>query len=195
MTRTTSTTPLARALLVGAVAGVVASLVMALYAMLAAYAKDTGFFTPLYHIASLLADDANMMRSMSAAQADGDSFTFLFGPAVLGALIHMTTGAAYGAVFGLLASRLPLSLHGLAGLAGVGAVYGFVVFAVSAFVGLPLAAAVFGAGDPIADMAQMAGWGTFIVEHVLFGLVLGILTAKWLSSRTGRTIQAGSASR
>ncbi len=68
---------LGRAVRIGAVAGVIASLVMAMYAMIAAYAKDTGFFTPLYHIASLVTNDANMMKSMQADQMNGDAFTFL----------------------------------------------------------------------------------------------------------------------
>jgi hypothetical protein len=174
MTRNTSTASLRRAVLVGAGAGVIASLVMAMYAMLAAYAKDTGFFTPLYHIASLVTDDSDMMKSMSADQMDGDAFTFFFGPAILGAMIHMMTGAMYGAVFGLIASRLRL---GIAALTGVGIVYGFLVFAMSAYIGLPLAATIFDSGDPIKNMAEMAGWGTFIIEHLMYGVVLGLLVA------------------
>jgi len=174
MTRNTSTASLRRAVLVGAGAGVIASLLMAMYAMLAAYAKDTGFFTPLYHIASLLTDDADMMRSMTADQQGGDAFTFLFGPALLGAVIHMMTGATYGAIFGVIASRLRL---GLAALAGIGLVYGFLVFVVSAYIGLPLAAAIFDSGDPIKNMAEMAGWGTFIIEHLIYGVALGLLVA------------------
>jgi len=174
MTRNTSTASLRRAVLVGAGAGVIASLVMAMYAMLAAYAKDTGFFTPLYHIASLVTDDSDMMKSVSADQMNGDAFTFLFGPAILGAMIHMMTGAMYGGVFGLVAARLRL---GIAALTGVGMVYGFLVFAISAYIGLPLAAAIFDSGDPIKNMAEMAGWGTFIIEHLIYGVALGLLVA------------------
>jgi hypothetical protein len=49
MTRTTtrSTSSIGRALLVGAGAGILASLVMAAYAMIAGRAKGAGFFTPL----------------------------------------------------------------------------------------------------------------------------------------------------
>lgn len=43
-----------------------------------------------------------------------------------------------------------------------------------AFVGLPAAAAIFDSGDQIADMAEMVGYGTFVVEHLIFGLVLGL---------------------
>lgn len=183
MTRTTTHSSLGRAVLIGAVAGVAASLAMAMYAMLAAYTKDTGFFTPLYHIASLVTDDSKMMTSMQADQMNGDAFTFLLGPAVLGAAIHMMTGAMYGAVFGVIASMLRL---GLVALTAAGLVYGFLVFVLSAFIGLPLAATIFESGDPIRNMAEMAGWGTFVVEHLLFGVVLGALTAVGLS-RSGAT--------
>lgn len=174
MTRTTTNSSLGRAVLIGAVAGVIASLVMAMYAMMAAYFKDTGFFTPLYHIASLVTNDADMMKSMKADQMNGDAFTFLFGPAILGAMIHMMTGAMYGAVFGAVVSRLRL---GFGALAGVGMVYGFGVFVMSAYIGLPLAASIFNSGDPIKNMAEIAGWGTFIVEHLMYGIALGALVA------------------
>jgi len=172
---------LGRAVLIGASAGVIASVVMAMYAMMAAYAKDTGFFTPLYHIASLVTSDADMMTSMKADGMGGDAFTFLFGPAVLGAMIHMMTGAMYGALFGGVVARLRL---GLAALAGVGMVFGFGVFAFSAYLGLPLAASIFDSGDPITNMAEMAGWGTFIIEHLMYGVALGVLVAVGLARST-----------
>lgn len=77
----------------------------------------------------------------------GSDFHFVFGTAVMGAM--------YGAVFGLVVSRLNLKL---ALLAGVGLVYGAIVIAMSSFIGLPLAAAIFDSGDPIKSMAEMAGW-------------------------------------
>jgi hypothetical protein len=155
----------------GAGAGVVASLAMAMYAMVAAWQQGTGFFTPLHHIASLVAPEDAMMASMTDAMA-GQDFHLVVGTAILGALIHMMTGAMYGAVFGLVAARLDLRL-GM--LVATGLAYGAAVFAMSAFVGLPLAAAVFGAGDPITNMAEMAGWGTFITEHLVFGAALALL--------------------
>jgi hypothetical protein len=176
LSRTTAarTSSLGRAVLIGAVAGVIASLVMAIYAMGASWAKDTGFFTPLYHIASLWADQDAMMKSMTAGMEDGDAFTFVGSTALLGALIHMMTGAMYGAIFGLAVSKLRL---GTALLTGLGIVYGAIVFAVSAWIGLPIAAALFDSGDQIENMAEMAGWGTFVIEHLIFGLVLGLLAA------------------
>ena len=165
---------LGRALVWGAGAGLLASLAMAAYAMMAAWAKDTGFFTPLYHIASLLISPDSMMTSMKAVMSDGGAFHFEFGPAVVGAIIHTMTGAMYGAVFAVIVSRLSLS-KGL--LVAAGVVWGAVVFTVSTWIGLPIAAAVFDSGDQIANMAAMAGWGTFVIEHLLYGLVLGALLA------------------
>jgi hypothetical protein len=177
MSRAVSTTgkPSAgRALVQGAVAGVVASLVMAMYAMGAAWVDGTGFFTPLHHIASLWAPQDSMMTSMQEAMS-GNDFQLSVGTALLGAVIHMMTGAMYGALFGLVVSRLRLG-RGAQLVVGVG--YGGLVFLASAFVGLPLAAAVFDAGDPISNMAEMAGWWTFAIEHLLFGLTLGALAAR-----------------
>lgn len=158
----------------GAAAGVGASLVMAMYAMVAALTyQHTGFFTPLYHIAATLAPGDAMMESMQSAMA-GNSFTFVFGPAALGAFIHMMVGAAYGAMFGVVA-RL-LRCHG-AVLVAAAVAWGLVVFAISSWVGLPVAASLLGGGDPIRDMAAMVGYQTFIAEHLLYGAVLGLLLA------------------
>lgn len=169
----TSRIGLGRAAAWGAGAGLLASVVMAGYAMSAAWAKDIGFFTPLYHIASLFISPHNMGASMEAAMG-GSDFHFAFGPAVLGAVIHMMTGAGYGAMFGLIVSRLPASRQLLV-VAGV--VWGALVFVVSTYVGLPIAAAIFNSGDQITHMAKMAGYGTFIIEHLVYGLVLGLLVA------------------
>lgn len=174
LTLSTSTrSPLGRVVAIGAGAGVVASLAMAMYAMVAAWAKDTGSFTPLHHIASLVVSQDSMMTSMQEAMA-GNAFHLEVGPALVGAMIHMMTGAMYGAMFAVVVSRLGL---GRMLLVGVGLVYGAMVFAVSAWIGLPIAAGIFGSGDQIADMAEMAGWGTFVAEHLVFGVVLGALVA------------------
>ena len=101
---------LARPAIMGAMVGAVASLAMAMYTMIAsATYQGTGFFTPLYHIASVFIEPKTMMTSMQHGMADS-TFYFVFGPAVLGAVIHM-----------------------------------------------------------------MVGYGTFLVEHVMFGLALGLL--------------------
>jgi hypothetical protein len=155
----------------GALVGIGAALVMAMFAMIAsATYHDTGFFTPLHHIAAAVGSPDAMMRSMEAGMA-GDTFALSPGTALLGLALHLVTGAFWGAVFGLIVSTG--WLHGVTGLVG-GVVYGLLVLVVMAFVALPVIASVFGGGEPISDMPRLAGWGTFTIEHAIYGAVLGL---------------------
>ncbi len=159
----------------GAVWGIIAAAVMAMLAMIAgATYLGSGFFTPLYHIASSVIEPTAMMTSMEKAMAGETNFYFAFAPAAVGMMVHFMTGAIYGILFALIARSLRLS--GGAAIAA-GAAFGVGVLLFSSFVGLPVAAAVFGGGDPIADMPKMVGWTTFTIEHVMYGIVLG---AGWL---------------
>ncbi len=159
----------------GAVWGIIAAAVMAMLAMIAgATYLGSGFFTPLYHIASSVIEPTAMMTSMEKAMAGETNFYFAFAPAAVGMMVHFMTGAIYGILFALIARSLRLS--GGAAIAA-GAAFGVGVLLLSSFVGLPVAAAVFGGGDPIADMPKMVGWTTFTIEHVMYGIVLG---AGWL---------------
>lgn len=159
----------------GAVLGMAASLVMAAFAMMAAATyQHVGFFTPLYHIASTFISPSTMMASMKEA-ATGGAFSFSFGPAVLGAIIHMMIGAMYGVMFAVVALRL--RLRGPV-LVAAGVLWGAMAFVVSSFAALPVAAHLFGSGDQIAHMASAVGYDTFLTEHLLFGLALGLLLAR-----------------
>ena len=132
--RTDMKSGLGRTLIVGAIAGVIASLVMAMFAMIAAATyQHTGFFTPLYHIASLFLDPSTMMASMQQGMT-GSNFYFVFGPAVVGALVHMMVGAMYGIVFAVIVRMA--KLRGTNLIIG-GMIYGAIIFAMSAWVGLP----------------------------------------------------------
>jgi hypothetical protein len=177
-----STSRMKRWTMLGASGGLAGAVAMAMYAMVvsAAY-KDVGFFTPLYHIASAFISPQAMMASMEQAAA-GDTFTFDAWPALVGMLAHLVTGAVAGAVYGALASLLTLSR---ALVVAAGALYGLAVMVSNAFVGLPIVAAVFGGGDPISDMPSMVGWGTFTIEHLLYGLVLGAVVAIGTGRRAG----------
>ena len=60
--------PTTRTFGAGTVAGIVAGVAMAMYAMLAAVTyQDSGFFTPLYHIASTFIEPTAMETSMQRA--------------------------------------------------------------------------------------------------------------------------------
>lgn len=166
--RTTGKTPYGTAASIGALAGIVAAVVMASYAVLASWAQGDGFFTPLYHLAAVWSSETAMHTSQREAMT-GSDFHFVFGSALLGVLVQLITGAVYGAIFGLLVSRFVLPLLTAA---GVGLVYGLVVMVVSAYLVLPLAESLFGSSQVISDMPTIVGWGNFTIEHLLYGLVL-----------------------
>jgi hypothetical protein len=174
----------------GALLGIVAAVAMGLFAMIAsATYHDTGFFTPLHHIASAVIGPDAMMRSMEAGMT-GDTFDVSVGPAVLGLGLHLLTGAFWGAIFGLIVSTG--RLRGPIGLVG-GIAYGLAVMLVMALVALPIIASVFGGGEPISDMPRLAGWGTFTIEHAIYGAVLGLWPLRRGSEpRSEGAIQQGS---
>ncbi len=173
-TETVDSTSLSRAISVGVFGGVIGSLAMAMYAMIISNSvKHTGFFTPLYHIASSFISGKAMMTSMTQGM-HGNNFYFTFGPAVVGAVVHMMTGAIAGAIFAVIVSKGHLS-RSLTVVAGT--MFGLLVLVVNGVVGLPIAAHVFGGGKPISDMAKIVGCGHFTVEHVIFGMMLGIVVA------------------
>lgn len=169
----TTRTRITHAASMGAIAGIIASLMMGGFAMVAAATyQGTGLFTPLHHIASVFISPTAMMSSMESATMGGSNFEFATGAALLGALIHMMIGAMYGVGFAVLASLT--RIRGMA-LVAAAVVWGGLVFVISSFLGLPLAAAIFNSGDQIANMAELVGYGTFLVEHLIFGLVLGLI--------------------
>lgn len=179
MNQTDNVTTLKR----GAVAGMIGAAVMAMFAMVASVTyQHHGFFTPLFHISAVTGSPQSMMTSTMRAAA-GDKFWFTPGAAVVGLMIHMLTGAAYGMGIGLLLRAVSRPL-----LIPVGALSGLAVFAISSFVGLPIAASVTGAGSTVSHMARMVGYGTFLVEHVMFGLAVGVFA--YLASATGHRAPA-----
>ncbi len=156
----------------------IAGAVMAMFAMIASVTyQHHGLFTPLFHISALFGSPDAMMRSAAEAMA-GSRFWFSPGPAVLGLVIHMMTGAMFGIGFAFIARRLARRLPRTT-LVPVGAADGLSVFVVSAFIGLPVAAKITNSGRTISDMAKMVGWATFAVEHMMFGVVLGVLATRF----------------
>jgi hypothetical protein len=93
------------------------------------------------------------------------------GPFLLGAFIHMMVGASYGAVFGVL---IWLARSSGPSVLIAGLVWGVAVFTFSSCIGLPITAALLDAGYPIANMATMVGYPTFLIEHLIYGAALGV---------------------
>ncbi len=159
---TVNTRSISRAISAGVLGGVVGSIAMAMYAMIISSVKDIGFFTPLYHIASTFISQNAMMTSMAQDMEQGSSGYFDLGPAAVGVIVHMMTGAIAGAVFGAIISKIHASR---AVTVVAGTMFGLLVMVVNGFIGLPIVSNLFGGGEPISDMAKMVGWGHFTVQH------------------------------
>ncbi len=152
-----------RTVVAGAIAGMVAGAVMAMYAMIAsATFLHQGFFTPLYGIASPIAGQSAMMTSMQKG------VSFAFGPALLGLVVHMMWSAMYGVVFALIARAA--RLRGVTAVIA-GAVFGLAIQLVMSVIVLPILG--------LASMPGTIGLPSFTVEHLLFGLTLGL----WIAAR------------
>lgn len=174
VTDKTHATSVSQGVRYGVVGGIVGSIAMAMYAMIISSSdKHTGFFTPLYHIASAFISPNAMMTSMTEAMHGNQSY-FNLGSAIVGAIVHMMTGAIAGAIFGAVAARIASSRI-VTILAG--AVFGLLVLVVNSFIGLPIVSHLFDGGQPISHMAKIVGWGHFTIEHLIFGLVLGLIVA------------------
>ncbi|MDP8970382.1 MAG: hypothetical protein M3N52_07800 [Actinomycetota bacterium] len=176
-----------KAVAVGLAAGLVGAVAMAMFAMVAgATYLGSGFFTPMYHIASAFGWSTAMQAMMTSMEQAGSGSTFYWaaGPALTGLLIHMVAGMLWGGAFGLVVRGLRTTR---AALVPVGIGFGLVVLLVMSYLVLPALASLFGSGEPIREMPAMVGWGTFATEHALFGLMLG-LVALWLDAPIdGRT--------
>ena len=153
----------------GVSAGLVASAILGLFAMVAsATYLGRGFFTPMYH-AAFIVDPQTMGVAIGKAGA-GETFYFAREAFLFGMIIHILVGGALGAVFAVLARAF--RLHGIRAIAG-GLVYGLAVMALMSLVVLPQVAAMSGAGRPISHMADQLGWPTFVAYFAVFGLALG----------------------
>lgn len=153
-------------------ASLLAGIAMAVLLMLVATLLRKGFFTPLYLVAAPFTGADEATTSMAAAEA-GNPLFYAPGPVTLGALVHLTSSLLSGAVF---ASLLPRIRVAGPGVVAAGVLYALAVMLVMSFAVLPLAAEVLGGGTVVADMAARLGWATWIVAHVVYGLVLGRLS-------------------
>ena len=161
-------------------ASLLAGIAMAVLLMLVATLLRKGFFTPLYLVAAPFTASDEATTSMAAAKA-GDPLFYAPGAVTLGALVHLTCSMLFGAVFASLVTRIRVAGPGVV---AAGVLYALAVMLVMSFAVLPLAAEVLGGGVVVVDMAVRLGWATWIVAHVVYGLVLGRLSVP----RSGRVV-------
>ena len=128
------------------VLGLIASVPMGMVAMMLALVAGMGFFEPLRLIASALLGEAALIGVF---------------PIVLGAMLHMMTGAVMGLVYGLLVSPA-------ASTPTTGVVYGLVVWA----------GATLSLGFVAPLMAQAMPHWLFAMAHVVYGVALARLARR-----------------
>lgn len=158
----------------GILAGMVAAVPMGLFSMIAAATyQHGGFFTPMYHIASLLGDDT-AARSLQEA-ASGDVFFFVPEPTIFGVAMHLVVGGFFGAIFSLVArSVVARIVPSRAIIIAVGIAFALLVMLLMSLVLVPAADAVLSGEERVSSFASVAGWGTFTIQHLIYGLVLGL---------------------
>lgn len=180
---TATPTGLVRPAVTGVVAGMIAAMGMAMYAMIASITyHHVGFFTPLYHIASTFTSPTALTTSMQQA-ASGHNFFFTAGPALVGMVVHLAVGSMAGAGFTVIVALLRRRVAGGA-LVAAGMGYGLIVLGFNAVIGLAVAAHLFGGGTRISTMPSMVGWWTFTIEHLIFGMVLALAVLAGTRSAT-----------
>jgi len=167
--------PLERVAERGVSAGLGASAILGLFAMVAsATYQRRGFFTPVYHAAFIV--DAQTMGVAIGKAGAGEPFYFTREAFIFGMIIYVLVGGALGALFAVLGRTF--RLQGARAIAG-GLVYGLAVMALMSLVVLPEVASLSGAGRPISHMGGEVGWPTFVAYFVVYGLALG----SWLYLR------------
>jgi hypothetical protein len=148
----------------------VAAFVMGLFAMVVAATRGLGLYTPLYLVTAVV-EPGPLGVSLREA-ADGWRYYFEIGPAAAGMAVHLAIGAGFGALFALFARAT--RLRGPAAVAA-GAAYGLAVGGLMSLVLIPLAAGETAGGQVVADAPRLLGWPVFTIEHLLYGLTLGLL--------------------
>jgi hypothetical protein len=151
--------------------GMAAAGAMALFAMVACAVRGLGLYAPLYLVTAVV--EPGPLETARQEAAAGWRFYLEIGPALAGLAVHLAIGAFYGALFALLARALRLR-GPVAVLVGAG--YGLAVMALMGLVVLPSAAGETAGGPVIADAPELLGWPVFAVEHLVYGLVLGVWT-------------------
>ncbi len=138
--------------LAGVVSGIIGGVLMAMFAMFYMGAIGMGFWTPLRGIAATL-------LGVNALVAGA-------GALVLGVMIHMVASMGWGVLFAL---AIPRTARAGAALAyGLGA--GIVILLVMTFLVMPWA-------DPTMRARVDLMWGSWIVEHLIFGVGLAFTPA------------------
>ncbi len=147
-----------------AVAGVVAGIIMAMFAMIVAGIAGDGFWAPPRAITAVI---------LGTEHAGTD---FAFGPAAGGMMLHMMLSAAFGVMFALVVGVTRRELK-LGSQLVIGMALGIILSAVNTY-----AIAELLNGRELFTTA-MPAW-TWFVAHLMFGAALALLYDVWRHDRT-----------
>jgi hypothetical protein len=148
----------------GIAAGLVGGLAMSVYTMAAELVAGHSMFTPMYMVGAPVVGMGAMERGMS-----GGPLYLELVPAIVGMVVHFIWAALWGLVFGgiLWASRL----SGWVAFA-TAIVYAYAVGAIMSAVVMPAVG--------LKPMWEMPGLVFFVLDHLAFGLPLGIWALAFL---------------
>jgi hypothetical protein len=153
----------------GIIAGILAGLPMAVSALIASALRGEGAFTAMYRVAALV--DSSALKESIAFASVGRDIYYVQEPFFFGLIMRLAVAGFFGLVFGLGARAFGL-VRAFAVPAGI--IYGLAIMPFMGFVVLPVAADAFGVGGAISSMATSVGWGSWAIEHAVYGLGLGL---------------------
>jgi hypothetical protein len=141
----------------GAIAGVVAGIIFAVFEMLAAAAQGMPAVMPLRMIAAIGLGGGSLQAGAASA-----------GDLLVAALIHMALSAVYGVVFAAVVGFVALLRGSRWAVVAAGTVFGFLLWIVNFYVISPLVFPWFGMANPVVQ---------FLAHTFFFGTALGLITA------------------
>ncbi len=142
-------------------AGLAAGIVMAMWQMMVEALGGNGFWSPPVYIAATLLRDLQRVAT---------PVPFDFVGIMVGLMGHMMNSVILGLVFTFLIGP---RFHSLIGQAVAGLIYGMVIFLAMQLVLLPIV-------DPVILRLNAT---TFLIAHMMFGVVLGALNYRLTDSR------------
>ncbi len=109
--------------------------------------------------------DLGMAARLIATFVYGPDAATGFAPIVVGTVLHLVTGAVFGAIFARIVPSLPRSVFIMAGL-----IYGILTWFVTSYAILPIAAPL---------LVAQVNVGVLLTAHVVYGFTLGIVAATY----------------
>lgn len=143
----------------GVVGGLAGGIILAMFMMIVTGLKGVGLLRPLYLVAATFHSQWAMVKGVE-----------IF-PILVGLMFHMMNSAIFGLIFALVLGAILRERSAVVTMWVVGGVvWGLILFIVNQYVILPLV-------DPAMAMGAATVLFWWIVAHLMYGFVLGVLVA------------------